>query len=118
MIAPIRRPAAGSGGYGVAPPDRLGTTRLPGGRRLAWAEWGPPDGVPVMFCPGAATSRSLGFGSHLVAGLGVRLLSVDRPGLGGSDPAPGRGLLDFAADVAEPGVRCCGPTPATSCGPC
>ncbi|MEU4426162.1 alpha/beta hydrolase [Actinoplanes sp. NPDC024001] len=74
---------------------------MPGGRHLAWAEWGPPDGVPVLFCPGAATGRSLAFGSHLVDGLGVRLLSVDRPGLGGSDPAPGRGLLDFAADVAD-----------------
>jgi pimeloyl-ACP methyl ester carboxylesterase len=95
------RRAVGSDRYGVAPPERLGTTRLPGGRRLAWSEWGPSDGVPVVFCPGAAASRSLGFGTHLVAGLGVRLVSVDRPGLGASDPAPGRDLLDFAADLAD-----------------
>jgi len=88
-------------GYGVAEPDRLGNTQLPGGRRLGWAEWGPPHGTPVLFCPGAATSRTLGFGSHLLNPLGVRLISVDRPGLGASDPAPGRTLTDFAADMAD-----------------
>ncbi|WP_328469795.1 alpha/beta hydrolase [Actinoplanes sp. NBC_00393] len=87
--------------YGTAAPERLGSTRLPAGRRLGWAEWGPLDGVPVLLCPGAATSRSLGFGSHLVAGLNVRLISVDRPGLGASDPDPGRDLLDFATDMAD-----------------
>jgi len=86
---------------GVAEPDRLGSTRLPGGRRLGWAEWGPPGGIPVLFCPGAATGRTLGFGSHLLTPLGVRLISVDRPGLGASDPAPGRTLTDFAADMTE-----------------
>jgi pimeloyl-ACP methyl ester carboxylesterase len=87
--------------YGIAEPERLGSTRLPGGRQLAWAEWGPPDGTPVVLCPGAATSRTLGFGSQLLAPLGVRLISVDRPGLGASDPAPGRTLTDFAADIAD-----------------
>lgn len=85
-------------------PDRLGVTLLPDGRRLGWAEWGPASGTPVLFCPGAATSRSLGFGAHLLAGLGdhgVRLISVDRPGLGASDPAPGRTLLDFAGDMTS-----------------
>ncbi|WP_077796062.1 alpha/beta fold hydrolase [Streptomyces sp. JHA26] len=80
-------------------PARLGETRLSDGRLLGWAEWGPPDGVPVLLCPGAATSRRLGFGAGAVDALGVRLISVDRPGLGASTPAPGRALADFAADV-------------------
>ncbi|MDT0614774.1 alpha/beta fold hydrolase [Streptomyces lancefieldiae] len=83
----------------VSDPLRLGETRLPDGRLLGWAEWGPPDGVPVLLCPGAATSRRLGFGAGVVDRLGVRLVSVDRPGLGASTPAPGRTLADFAADV-------------------
>ncbi|GGP97979.1 alpha/beta fold hydrolase [Streptomyces mutabilis] len=83
----------------VSAPARLGATRLPGGRLLGWAEWGPPDGVPVLLCPGAATSRRLGFGAGVVEALGVRLVSVDRPGLGVSTPAPGRTFADFAADV-------------------
>lgn len=66
---------------------------------MAWSEWGPADGVPVLFSPGAATSSLLGFAADAVERLGVRLIAVDRPGLGRSDPAPGRTLLDTAADV-------------------
>ncbi|MEV4417932.1 alpha/beta hydrolase [Catellatospora sp. NPDC049609] len=55
----------------------------------------------MLFCPGAATSRRLGFGADVVDALGVRLISLDRPGLGASDPAPGRTLPGWAADVAE-----------------
>lgn len=80
-------------------PARLGTSVLPDGRLLGWAEWGPADGVPVLLCPGAATSRWLGFGGSVVDALGVRLVSVDRPGLGVSTPAPGRTFSDFAGDL-------------------
>ncbi|WP_436740261.1 alpha/beta fold hydrolase [Streptomyces sp. BBFR102] len=85
-------------------PARLGESRLPDGRLLGWAEWGPSGGVPVLLCPGAATSRWLGFGAGVVEALGVRLVSVDRPGLGASTPAPGRSFSDFAGDVR----RLCG----------
>ncbi|MGH7866779.1 MAG: alpha/beta fold hydrolase, partial [Candidatus Dormibacteraceae bacterium] len=54
---------------------------------------------PVLLCPGAATSRWLGFGSDAVDALGVRLISVDRPGLGASMPVPGRTFADFAEDI-------------------
>jgi pimeloyl-ACP methyl ester carboxylesterase len=82
-------------------PERLGHSTLADGRRLAWAEWGSPRGAPVLLCPGAAISRHLGISAKAVAALGVRLVSVDRPGLGASTPAPGRTLADFAADVGE-----------------
>lgn len=85
----------------IQAPVRLGSSRLPDGRRLGWAEWGPETGTPVLLCPGAATSRWLGFGGDVVDALGVRLISVDRPGLGASDPAPGRTLADWAKDVGE-----------------
>ncbi|MFJ8312044.1 alpha/beta fold hydrolase [Streptomyces sp. NPDC094147] len=80
-------------------PARLGRTQLLDGRRLGWAEWGPADGTPVLLCPGAATSRWLGFGGGVVDSTGIRLISVDRPGLGASDPAPGRTLTSWAADI-------------------
>lgn len=94
----------------IQEPERLGRTVLPGGRALGWAEWGPEDGVPVLLCPGAATSRRLGLGvgrpgrdgglgDDPVAGLGIRLICLDRPGLGVSDPAPEGTLTDFAQDV-------------------
>ncbi len=88
-------------GLRIVDPVRTGESELAGGRLLGWAEWGPPDGIPVLLCPGAATSRRLGFGADVVDVLGVRLISVDRPGLGASTPVPGRSFGDFAADIGE-----------------
>lgn len=87
--------------FGVMDPVRLGQTRLPDGRNLGWAEWGPETGTPILLCPGAATSRFLGFGGDIVDELGVRLISVDRPGLGASDPAPGRTFADWTRDIEQ-----------------
>ncbi len=83
----------------LEPHARTGTTKLPDGRLLGWGEWGPESGTPVLLCPGAATSRWLGLGTTALESLKVRLISVDRPGLGASTPAPGRGLNDWAADI-------------------
>ena len=83
----------------LSPPARRGALGVAPERRMAWSEWGPADGAPVLLSPGAATSSSLGFAAGAVERLGARLIAVDRPGLGGSDPAPGRTLLDTAADV-------------------
>nr|WP_307718750.1 alpha/beta hydrolase [Nocardia grenadensis] len=85
----------------VEDPARTGETRLRDGRRLAWAEWGPVDGRPVLFCPGAGWGRRLGFGSSVPAGSGVRLVSVERPGSGESTGMPGRTLLDWADDIGQ-----------------
>lgn len=80
---------------------RRGRTDLSGGRRLGWAEWGPEDGRPVLFCPGAGTSASLPFGEEAAMRLGLRVIAIDRPGLGLSDPRPQRTLDDWADDVGE-----------------
>jgi pimeloyl-ACP methyl ester carboxylesterase len=37
----------------------------------------------------------------VTAAAGVRLIAPDRPGYGGSDPAPGRTVADGAADIVE-----------------
>ena len=83
----------------LSAPARRGSHRIAAERQLAWSEWGPADGVPVLFSPGAATSGSLGFTAGVVEDLGARLIAVDRPGLGRSDPSPDRTLLDTAADL-------------------
>ena len=80
-------------------PERLGTTKLPDDRRLGWAQWGVEDGAPVLFFSGAAIGRSLGFDADILDRQGARLIAVDRPGLGASDPDPGRSLTDWAADI-------------------
>lgn len=83
----------------LSAPARRGVHRVAPKRQMTWSEWGSEDGTPVLFSPGAATSGSLGLTADVVERLGVRLVAIDRPGLGGSDPAPGRTLLDTAADI-------------------
>ena len=87
--------------YGIAEPTRVGTTELRDGRRLGWAEWGSEAGTPVLFFGGAAMGRSLGVGADVLDRLGVRLISLERPGLGDSDPQPDRTLADWPRDVRE-----------------
>jgi pimeloyl-ACP methyl ester carboxylesterase len=77
--------------------------RLHDGRRLVYTEAGPADGVPVVYCHGAIGTPLHGSVDleSVAWGLGVRHISISRPGIGGSDPAPGRSVLDFAGDVRE-----------------
>lgn len=74
---------------------------LPDKRRLAYTEFGKPDGVPVLYFHGAPSSRlePLLIGDDAIARLGLRLISPDRPGLGQSDFQPKRGFSDWVQDV-------------------
>ncbi|MCT7953159.1 alpha/beta hydrolase, partial [Ancylothrix sp. C2] len=83
------------------PPERQRTMQLPDGRRLAWSEWGPVDGIPVLFCTGAAMSSWLGFGVNELPTLDLRLIAIDRPGLGLSDPYPNKTLSSWVEDMRE-----------------
>ncbi|MCE7883144.1 MAG: alpha/beta hydrolase [Actinobacteria bacterium ATB1] len=75
--------------------------RLSTGRRVGVAEWGDPDGVPLLFFHGTPGSRLTGRRAHDAAlEHGVRVIAVERPGYGLSDPVVGRSLLDWAGDVA------------------
>ena len=70
-----------------------------GGRVLRVRDAGAPSGAVVMYFHGTPGSRlDLGFGEQLAAERGVRLVSFDRPGYGGSSPAP-FGLASIAADA-------------------
>lgn len=72
------------------------------GRRLGYAEYGDPDGRPVLFFHGLGTTRVICPPDDAPAReLGVRLIALDRPGVGLSDPLPGRRLLDWPADVVQ-----------------
>jgi pimeloyl-ACP methyl ester carboxylesterase len=73
---------------------------LPDGRRLAYDEFGDPDGIPVLNCHGGLTSRKdMERCAATAAAAGVRVISSDRPGIGRSDEKPGRTLLDWPPDV-------------------
>lgn len=75
---------------------------LPDGRSVAYTDLGAPSGPVVIYCHGAPASRldMVPFRNAFVA-LGVRVVSADRPGYGGSTPRPERSLTDWAADVAS-----------------
>lgn len=75
--------------------------KLPDRRNLAWHEWGAPRGRTLVFCPGAGMAGALLFGERQALQLGIRIISVDRPGLGGSDPDPGKTLSSWAADIRQ-----------------
>ncbi len=77
------------------------TIRLQDGRQLAYCEWGDLDGRPVVLFHGAPGSRLFCPDEEATQAAGVRLLTVDRPGYGRSDPRPGRTLLDWPADYIE-----------------
>ena len=76
------------------------TVHTPDGRVLAVEEGGDPAGRPVLVHGGTPNSRRL-YGPHAddAAERGLRLISYDRPGYGGSSPQPGRTVADCAADV-------------------
>ncbi len=79
-----------------------GLALLRDGRRLGYAEYGVPNGRPVLFFHGLGTTRVICPPDEELARLhDVRLISVDRPGVGLSDPHPRRRLLDWPADVAQ-----------------
>ncbi len=75
---------------------------LPDGRMLAYAGYGQADGIPVIHCNGSGGSRLEWPGDEaMLKELGVRFISIDRPGHGQSDPFPGRSLLDWPNDLTH-----------------
>jgi pimeloyl-ACP methyl ester carboxylesterase len=75
---------------------------LSDGRKLAYEQFGAENGVPVIYNHGWPSSRLEC--RHLVPiaeKTGVKLISVDRPGMGGSDFQPNRALLDWPNDISQ-----------------
>jgi pimeloyl-ACP methyl ester carboxylesterase len=69
------------------------------GRVLRVRDAGDPEGAVVLYFHDTPGSRlDVSFGDQVAADLGVRLVSFDRPGYGGSTAAP-FGLTSVAADA-------------------
>jgi pimeloyl-ACP methyl ester carboxylesterase len=76
--------------------------RLRDGRRLGYAEWGDPAGRPLLYFHGWPGSRVEGrLADEAAKETGVRLIAIDRPGMGLSDFQPRRTLVDWPEDVLE-----------------
>ena len=77
------------------------STRLDGGRRIAWSEYGRANGHPVLYCHGfPASGVEAAFTRTAARAADARIIAPDRPGYGASSPVPGRGLTDWVADAA------------------
>lgn len=78
-----------------------GALRLPDGRAMAWAEYGSPRALPCVLVADTGSSRLapdwLLHDSALPAA--IRLLAMDRPGIGMSDPIGFGGTEQPAEDL-------------------
>lgn len=78
------------------------TIRLRNGRRLGYAEWGDPNGYPLIYCHGWPSARIEGRLAHQAGvAAAVRVISPDRPGIGLSDYQFRRTVTDWPDDVTE-----------------
>ncbi|WP_280779170.1 alpha/beta fold hydrolase [Rhodococcus opacus] len=76
--------------------------RLRDGRLMGFAEYGDPGGFTVVNAHGGLAGRlDVAAADRSARDAGIRLLSPDRPGIGLSDPQPGRTVLDWARDVED-----------------
>ena len=77
------------------------TLQLNDGWRLGYAEYGLPEGKPVIYFHGNPGSRLDGqmLDEAALVRLKVRLIAPDRPGIGLSDFQPNRTLDDWPRDV-------------------
>lgn len=78
-----------------------GTVTVDAGRRLGFAEFGQPHGRAVLWMHGTpGARRQIPQAARLAAAeLDVRLIGVDRPGVGASTPHRYGALLDFTDDL-------------------
>ena len=87
----------------VEKPRAEGRFYLPKGRRLGYAEYGDPSGAVVLWfhgTPGARRQFPL-LGRRAANKLGLRVVVVERPGSGLSDPHPYAAVADLATDMAD-----------------
>lgn len=84
------------------PPRIEGTITLPDGRKLGFAEFGVPHGKPVLWLHGTpGARRQIPPEARAAAQIrGVRLIGIDRPGVGDSTAHLYPSFDAWAADVA------------------
>lgn len=86
----------------LAMPANGETIALRDGRKLGYASFGDPAGAPILYCAGGLGTRlQIQPAAQRPIPPGIRLIGVDRPGLGLSDALRGRKLLDWPEDVEQ-----------------
>ena len=79
-----------------------GTAQVAAGRRLGFAEFGPPDGRPVVWLHGTpGARRQVPHEARAMAErAGLRIVGIDRPGIGSSTPHLYESIASFVDDFA------------------
>lgn len=85
----------------IIQPRFEGTFRLEDGRRLGYAEYGPADGKPILWFHGTPGGRRQipPRARELAESRGVRLIAIERPGIGDSTSHSYASLAEWAADI-------------------
>jgi len=84
------------------PPSATNSIQFPDNRTLSYVEFGPADGIPVLYFhgfPGSHQDIHLFKGAELAEKHHLRLIAVDRPGYGNSSSLPDRRLIDWSTDI-------------------
>src|SRR5499433_3717037 len=81
---------------------RKDVVQLPDGAVVAFQEYGDPLGMPVIFCHGWPSSRTMAqLADEPARSLGIRIISPDRPGISGSSMQLDRKLSDWPRVVEQ-----------------
>src|SRR5213596_2072251 len=76
--------------------NRESFVQLEGDAVVAFEEYGDPNGMPVIFCHGWPSSRTMArLTDEPARDLGIRIISPDRPGISRSSLQPNRKLADW-----------------------
>lgn len=83
------------------PPRLKGAFQLEDGRHLGYAEYGAGNGLPVLWFHGTPGAREQIAPQmrNKVAEHGIRLIAVERPGVGASTPYRYDAFSDWASDI-------------------
>ena len=99
--AAVSEPVPELPSFDPSTPEPYSILRLPDGRALGFLQVGIADGPAIFHFHGHGSSRleALMLEEEALA-QGLRVIALDRPGIGRSDPKMGDRLLDWPSDVA------------------
>ena len=85
----------------ITAPRLEGTVRVRAGRKLGIAEFGTPDGQPIVWLHGTPGARRQipEEARKLADARGLRIVGIDRPGVGLSTTHLYENIFDFVADL-------------------
>ena len=75
------------------------TVQVATGRRITYSDSGPATGMPVVMCHGLPGSHVQIPNTDVLHTHHVRMIIIDRPGFGQSDPHPGRSIQSWHDDM-------------------